>query len=163
VRVVPLGTLLCLTLFAADSFKKPGERQRAPDFELNDAAGSEVRLSTYNGKVVLLDFWATWCIPCKTQIPWFVEFEQKYKDQGFAVLGISMDKGGWTTVKPYIERVGINYRIVLGDTRTQYKYGDLDSLPVSFLIDREQRVAAIHIGLASKKRVEDQIRKLLTE
>ncbi len=76
----------------------------APDFALKDRDGATVHLSDYKGKVVMLDFWATWCGPCKIEIPWFMEFEQQYKDKGFAVLGVSMDEGGWDDVKPYIER-----------------------------------------------------------
>ena len=162
-RLVVLATLLGFTILGTDSAAKPEERQRAPDFALVDSEGTEIRLSAYKGKVVLLDFWATWCVPCKTQIPWFAEFEERYRDQGFLVVGISMDKKGWTAVNPYLNRFGIHYRVVLGDARTRYKYGDLDSLPVTFLIDREQRVAATHIGLVNKKKVENQIRQLLSE
>src|SRR5208283_5292529 len=89
----------------------------APDFALKDRDGATVHLSDYKGKVVMLDFWATWCGPCKIEIPWFMEFEQQYKDKGFAVLGVSMDEGGWDEVKPYIEERKINYRILLGDDK----------------------------------------------
>ena len=75
--------------------KEEKTRRVAPDFALKDADGKTVRLADYRGKVVLLDFWATWCGPCKMEIPWFMEFERKYKDRGFAVLGISMDDDGW--------------------------------------------------------------------
>lgn len=146
---------------SAESLIKEADRKRAPDFELADAEGKTVRLSDYPAKVVLVDFWATWCVPCKAEIPWFNEFEQKYKDQGFAVVGISRDEDGWTKVKPFVERLRINYRILMGDARTAYKYGNVDGLPVAFLVDRERRVAAIHFGLVSKKKVEEEIRKLL--
>src|SRR5947208_1985561 len=78
------------------------ERQQAPDFTLKDATGTAVKLSDYRGKVVLLNFWATWCGPCKIEIPWFIDFQQQYKDRDFAVLGISMDDDGWQSVKPYV-------------------------------------------------------------
>src|ERR1700723_1449294 len=77
-------------------------RKAAPDFSLTDANGSPVKLSDYKGKVVLLNFWATWCGPCKIEIPWFMDFEQTYKDKNFAVLGVSLDEDGWDSVKPYI-------------------------------------------------------------
>jgi len=148
-------------LFAAESLIKETERKKAPDFELPDADGKLARLSEYQGKVVLVDFWATWCVPCKTEIPWFNEFEQKYRGQGFSVVGIARDQEGWTKVKPFIERMHMDYRVVLGDARTAYKYGRVDGLPVTFLVDRERRVAAVHFGLVNKKRVEQEIQKLL--
>jgi cytochrome c biogenesis protein CcmG/thiol:disulfide interchange protein DsbE len=92
--------------------KKPvraaSERKAAPEFTLKDSNGTTVKLSDYKGKVVLLNFWATWCGPCKIEIPWFVEFEQKFKDQGFSVVGVSMDEEGWDIVKPYITDRKIN-------------------------------------------------------
>ena len=87
--------------------KDSGQRKAAPDFELKDANGKVVHLSDYKGKVVLLDFWATWCGPCGIEIPWFIEFQRKYKDRGFTVLGVSMDDStkthsAWEDVKPYV-------------------------------------------------------------
>ncbi len=79
-----------------------GERKPAPNFVLTDAKGDTINLSTYKGNVVLLDFWATWCGGCKTEIPWYMEFDAKYKDRGLAVIGVSMDEDGWKTVKPFL-------------------------------------------------------------
>jgi len=131
--------------------KPDHERKPAPDFTLRDSNGSQVKLSDYRGKVVLLDFWATWCGPCKVEIPWFMEFEKTYKDQGFAVLGVSMDEDGWNAVKPYIQEHKMNYRVLLGDDATSQIYGGLDSLPTTFLIDRAGRIAKVHIGLETGK------------
>ena len=94
--------------------KAEKERKPAPEFALKDATGKTVKLSDYRGKVVLLNFWATWCGPCKIEIPWFMDFEQTYKDKNFAVLGISLDEDGWDAVKPFIEQKKINYRVVIG-------------------------------------------------
>lgn len=116
--------------------KAEDKRQAAPDFALKDVNGKTVHLSDYRGKVVLLDFWATWCGPCKMEIPWFMEFERKYKDRGFAVLGVSMDDDGWQAVKPFIQDLGMNYRVVLGDDKTGDLYGGIEALPTAFLIDR---------------------------
>src|SRR5271170_1670485 len=85
------------------------DRRPAPAFVLTDAAGKKVKLSDYRGKVVLLDFWATWCHGCKKEIPWFSEFERKYGSQGFAVVGVSLDDGGWPVVKPFIKTARVPY------------------------------------------------------
>src|SRR5271155_4161003 len=89
------------------------DRKAAANFALADANGAPVKLSDYKGKVVLLNFWATWCGPCKVEIPWFIEFEKTYKDRGFATLGVSLDEDGWESVKPYIAQKKINYRVVI--------------------------------------------------
>ena len=131
--------------------KPEKDRKAAPDFTLKDANGASVKLSDYKGKVVLLDFWATWCGPCKIEIPWFIEFEQTYKDKGFAVVGVSMDEDGWSVVKPYIQERKVNYRVLLGTEMLSQLYGGLDALPSTFLIDRTGRIASVHIGLSSGK------------
>jgi peroxiredoxin len=141
--------------------KPEKDRKTAPDFLLKDSNGATVKLSDYRGKVVLLNFWATWCGPCKIEIPWFMDFEQKYKDQGFAVLGVSMDEDGWDAVKPYISTKKINYRVVMGDDSTGNLYGGIDSLPSTFVIDRDGKVASVHIGLVSKKDYEVEILHLI--
>jgi thiol-disulfide isomerase/thioredoxin len=161
-----LRILLCLVLLGAaslkaDSLVKENERRRAPTFELQDADGDTARISDYKSKVVLINFWATWCVPCKEEIPWFIEFEQKYKDEGFAVIGIDRDETGWSVARPYMQKMGMNYRVVIGDARTAYKYGGVGTLPVSFLVDRRGRVAALHFGLVSRKKVEGEILTLL--
>ena len=145
----------------AASVKPAGERRAAPDFALKDADGKTVHLSEYRGKVVLLDFWATWCDPCRLEIPWFMDLERKNKDRGFEVLGVSMDDEGWEVVKPFMKSVGMNYRVVIGNDETTQMYGGVDSLPSTFLIDRQGKIAAIHIGLASRKVFEDGVEELL--
>jgi peroxiredoxin len=141
--------------------KPDKDRKKAPDFTLKDSNGTAVKLSDYRGKVVLLNFWATWCGPCKIEIPWFMDFEQRFKDNGFSVLGVSMDDDGWEAVKPYLENRKVNYRIVMGDETVGNLYGGIESLPTTFLIDREGRVAQTHIGLVSKKDYEMEIAHLL--
>mgnify|MGYP005847179913 CR=1 FL=1 len=137
------------------------ERKRAPDFALNDSTGKTVRLSDYKGKVVLLNFWATWCGPCKFEIPWFMEFEQKYKDRGFAVLGVAMDDEGWDIVKPYIERMKVNYRVMVATAGVDRAYGEIESLPTTVLIDRDGHVAAQHVGMKNRSEFEVDIEQLL--
>ena len=128
---------------------------------MQDADGNVARIADYKGRVVLINFWATWCVPYKEEIPWFIEFERKFKDEGFAVIGIGRDASGWEVARPYMRKMRMNYRVVIGDSRTAYKYGGVDSLPATFLIDKQGRVAAIHFGLVSRKKVEEEIQKLL--
>jgi thiol-disulfide isomerase/thioredoxin len=142
--------------------KSEKDRKVAPDFALKDASGATVKLSDYKGKVILLDFWATWCGPCKIEIPWFIEFEQSYKDKGFSVVGVSMDEDGWNVVKPYIQERKVNYRILLGTEQVGQLYGGVDSLPTTFLIDRSGKIAAVHIGLETgKDGFQNEINRLL--
>ncbi len=142
--------------------KPDKDRKDAPEFALKDSNGQTVHLTDYKGKVVLLDFWATWCGPCKVEIPWFIEFEQQFKDRGFAVLGVSMDEDGWDAVKPYIEDHKINYRVMLGNEQVSDIYGGLDSLPTTLLIDRQGKIASVHIGLSlGKEEFRDDIDHLL--
>jgi peroxiredoxin len=141
--------------------KPPKDRKAAPIFTLKDSSGADLRLSEYKGKVVLLNFWATWCGPCKVEMPWFVEFEQTYKDRGFGVIGVSMDEEGWDVVKPYLATKHINYRVVVGTEQLSKSYDGVESLPTTFLIDRDGRIASVHTGLVSKGEYEREIQQLL--
>jgi thiol-disulfide isomerase/thioredoxin len=141
--------------------KAAGARKVAPDFTLKDVNGQPVKLNDFKGKVVLLNFWATWCGPCKIEIPWFIEFERTYKDRGFAVIGVALDEEGWEVVKPYIEMRRVNYRVVLGNPQVEQLYGGVESIPMSFVLDREGRVARTHLGLVSKKEYVNDIEQLL--
>jgi len=137
------------------------DREMAPDFTLNDASGDPFTLSALRGKVVLLNFWATWCVPCKVEIPWFIELQKSRKSAGLEVLGISLDDDGWKSVKPYLEKKKINYRVVVGTEEVSELYGGIDSLPTTFIIDRGGRVASEHMGLVGKNEYQDEIVKLL--
>jgi peroxiredoxin len=143
--------------------KSQAQRKPAPNFTLKDADGNAVNLTDYRGKVVLVNFWATWCGPCEAEIPWFIEFEKKYKDQGFAVLGVSMDDDGWKSVRPYMASHKINYRVVIGSEVVSQQFGEIDSLPTSFVLDREGRIASNHVGLIDKVDYQNEIVKLLQD
>jgi peroxiredoxin len=145
----------------ASPLKTVDKRNAAPNFSLKDVNGQTVQLSDFKGKVVLLNFWATWCAPCRIEIPWFKEFERTMKDKGFAVIGVAMDDEGWEVVKPYLEENQVNYRVVMGTESMANLYGGVTALPITFLIDREGRIAATHVGLVSKKDYEREIRELL--
>ena len=146
---------------SAASVKAEKERRAAPDFALKDAEGKLVHLSDYRGKVVLLDFWATWCGPCKIEIPWFMDFQRQNQEKGLVVLGVSMDDEGWEIVKPYLASMKVNYRVVIGNDHTAQLYGGVDALPTTFLIDRDGKIAAVHVGLVDRKDFENGIDQLL--
>jgi cytochrome c biogenesis protein CcmG/thiol:disulfide interchange protein DsbE len=159
--IAVLTTACSTSSVKAANVKPDKERHEAPEFALKDADGKLVHLSDYKGKVVLLDFWATWCGPCKIEIPWFMELQRAKKDKGFEVLGVAMDDEGWETVKPFLADLGVNYRVVMGNDRTAQLYGGVDALPTTFLIDRAGKIAAVHVGLASKKDIVDGVEQLL--
>jgi peroxiredoxin len=145
----------------AASVKPDKDRHEAPDFSLKDADGKTVQLADYKGKVVLLNFWATWCGPCRLEIPWFMDMQRQNKDKGFEVLGVAMDDEGWEAVKPFLAELKVNYRVVIGDDSTTRKYGGVDALPTTFLIDRGGKIAAVHVGLASRKEYEEDVNELV--
>ena len=135
-------------------------RKTAPDFTLNDSKGEPIKLSNYKGKIVLLDFWATWCHGCKTEIPWYMEFARKYKDSGLAVIGVSMDDDGWKSVKPFLEENKLNYPVVIGNADLGKLY-QVDNMPVTLLIDRDGKIADSHAGVVGKIVFENEIQTLL--
>jgi peroxiredoxin len=137
------------------------DRKTAPDFSLKDGDGKLVKLADYRGKVVLVNFWATWCGPCQEEIPWFKDFQRDYKDRNFTVLGLSVDEDGWKAIKPYLAKNNLNYPVVLADDRVQMLYGNVENLPTSFVLDQQGRVASHHIGLVSKKTYREEILGLL--
>lgn len=165
-----LATALAIGLISCERASEPAgaaklkaehTRNEAADFALEDANGQTLKLSDLRGKVVLLNFWATWCGPCKIEIPWFVEMEREFKDQGFAVLGVSMDEDGWKAVKPFMQDMKVNYRMVLGTEEMAQLYGGVEALPTSFILDRNGKVASVHMGVVSRKVFEEEIRALL--
>jgi len=141
--------------------KAEKDRKQAPDFALKDVTGQTVKLSDYRGKVVLLNFWATWCEPCQEEIPWFIDFQQSLKDRNFEVLGVSMDDDGCDSVKPFLAKYKLNYRVVIGTEELSGKFGGIDALPTTYIIDREGRVAVAHVGLVSRKTYQNDIFNLL--
>jgi peroxiredoxin len=137
------------------------EPRHAPNFALPDAQGNEIKLSDLKGKVVLLNFWATWCGPCKIEMPWFVEFQREYKDKGFAVVAVSLDEEGWEVVKPFAEGLKLNFPVVVGDDELAGKFGGIAALPTTFIIDKEGKIVATHTGLVSKSDYKEEIESLL--
>jgi peroxiredoxin len=145
---------------ACDAKPKPANL----NFVLKDSAGKDFNLAAHKGKVILLDFWATWCPPCKVEIPWFVEFQEKYGPKGFIVIGVSVDDPA-DTLKPFGEKYKVNYPMLVGDGRSDIKgprgYNAAWGLPKTFVIGRDGNICKTHVGLSVKEHFEQQIKSLL--
>jgi thiol-disulfide isomerase/thioredoxin len=134
------------------------------NFVLKDGAGHDFNLASQKGRVILLDFWATWCPPCKVEIPWFVEFQSKYGPRGFAAIGVSVDDP-LAKLKPFSDQYKMNYPVLLGDGRDDMKgpkaFDAGYVLPKTFVIGRDGRICKAHLGLSSKDTFEQEIKALL--
>jgi thiol-disulfide isomerase/thioredoxin len=141
----------------------PADAKAAPlDFTMKDVSGKDVTLAEFKGKVILLDFWATWCGPCKVEIPGFVEFQNKYGRRGFQVIGISVDDTA-KQLEPYVAELKMNYPVLigLGHDDVQDAYGPLLGIPTTFLISRDGKICATHAGFTDKETFEHEIKALL--
>jgi peroxiredoxin len=137
-----------------------GDRIPAPDFALTDANGKPIRLSEMKGKIVLVNFWATWCGGCQIEIPWFRDFHSRYRKAGLETIGVSLDSDGWTSVRPYLKEKPIAYTIVIGDEGLAKKF-KVTAMPVTVLIDRQGKMAAVHSGIVAKATYQAEIESLL--
>jgi len=135
----------------------------APDFSLASVDGkATLKLSDYKGKAVLLNFWATWCEPCKIEMPWFVELQKQYGPQGLQVLGVAMDDTDPKDISEFAHKMGVNYPIVVGKEAVGDQYGGIPYLPSTFYIDRDGKVIDRVYGLVSRSEIEDDIKKALS-
>src|SRR5450755_1622951 len=133
----------------------------APDFDLASLDGKRVKLSDFRGKAVLLNFWATWCAPCKEEMPWFVDLQKKYAGDGLVVVGVAMDDSDASKIAEFTGEMGVNYPVLLGTDKVSDDYGNVDFLPTSFYIDRDGKFVGKGVGLLGRKEVEDNIQKAL--
>ena len=161
VVVAVLAVAMQVSCRSSQSGSAPGAiHSDAPDFSLQDVDGKPLTLSANRGKVVLLNFWATWCTPCRAEIPEFERFQTTYGQQGLQVVGISMDDDA-KPVREFSQQLKMNYPVALGNDKLAQSYGGVLGLPVSFLIGRDGRIAAKYVGAAEIPVVEQEIKTLL--
>jgi cytochrome c biogenesis protein CcmG/thiol:disulfide interchange protein DsbE len=153
----------------------PLKGKPAPAFALEDMNGKKVSLSSYRGKAVLINFWATWCAPCKIETPWLIELRNKYAGQGFEILGIDTegddlkpgDTAGWAKnkaeVAKFVQQEKMPYPVLINGDSISTPYGGLDELPTSFFVDRKGTVVAAQLGLTSESNIESNIKTALTQ
>ena len=133
----------------------------APDFTLESLEGRNMRLSDFRGKAVLLNFWATWCSPCKIEMPWFIELQNEYASQGLQIVGVAMDDSSREDIAKFAKDMGVNYPVLIGKEAVGDAYGGVPALPESFFIGRDGKIVDKIIGLRGKGDIEDAIRKAL--
>ena len=159
----------------APQYVSPLKGKPAPDFTLQDLSGKKVSLADFKGKALLINFWATWCGPCKVETPWLVELRNQYAAKGFEVLGISAegddlqpgDKEGWAkdkaAIAKFVKEEKMPYPVLIDGDSISKPYGGIDAMPTSFYVDRSGNVVSVQLGLTSKDEMEANIRKSLGE
>lgn len=136
-------------------------KQKAPNFSLTTASGDTVELARLKGKVVLVNFWATWCGPCRKEIPGFLEVYKKYKSKGLEIVGISLDQKGFEVVTPFVKKNEISYPNVVDDGKLAEAYGGIRAIPTSFLVGKDGNIVKKHVGMLRKQDLERLISGLL--
>lgn len=164
---VLVAGMLFFGLHMARRAKGPGppdiKGQAAPEFELTSLDGKKVRLTDFKGKAVLLNFWATYCQPCKIEMPWFVQLQNKYGTEGLQVIGIAMDDASETDISKFARELGVNYPILLGKEDTGQAYGGIPFLPTTFYIGRNGKVVDKVFGLKGRAEIEESVKKALSD
>jgi peroxiredoxin len=139
-----------------------GAGKQAPDFTLKSLDGKSIRLSDFRGKAVLLNFWATWCQPCKIEMPWFADLQNKYGSQGLQVLGVAFDDDASTDeLAKFSKDLGVNYPVLIGQEAVENAYGGVPVLPITLYIDRDGKIIDKVFGLKGKGEIEENIKKAL--
>ena len=165
--------LIALFIYVADhTSRRPNLRattvmadesqtKAAPQFELDTLDGRTVRLSDFRGKAVVLNFWATFCSPCKIETPWLAELYSNYKGQGLEIIGVSLDDGGRKTIEQFVKKMKVNYPVVIGNHFVADNYGGVRFIPQTFFIDRRGNIVNHTLGLGTKSDLENEIKQLL--
>jgi thiol-disulfide isomerase/thioredoxin len=166
--MVLIGVLLLFSSVSCDAGESSGKgaatvgtKGNAPNFVLKTSSGTDVELKKLSGKVVVVNFWATWCGPCRAEIPGMLEVYDKYKGKGLEIVGISLDQNGWRVITPFVERMKITYPVVWDQGEVAMAYGGIQAIPTTFIIDRDGDVVKRHMGYLSKEAFEQAIQPYL--
>jgi len=138
-----------------------GEARKAPAWKLTDLDGKAVSSADFEGKVILLDFWATWCPPCRMMIPGMVELQETYREKGLVIIGVSLDEQGPEVVRKFNKEFNVNYTSLMGTEKVVEDFGGIRGIPTSFLIDRDGNIVRKHVGYLPKEKLETDIKPLL--
>jgi peroxiredoxin len=153
-------SIIAMALLAGCTDRGAHLDSMAADFSLQDMSGKTIKLSDYKGKVVLLEFWATWCPPCRASVPGLEKLHKAYKDKGLVLLAVSMDEGGWDEVRSFIKESGITYTILKGTEDVAKKY-QVRSIPMMLVLDKEGKISKRYLGMGSDEDLEKDIKASL--
>jgi thiol-disulfide isomerase/thioredoxin len=159
-RLIGVCAALCL---ASVCFAEPVEPTPAPAWKLLDVDGHEVNFDQFKGKVVVIDFWATWCTPCRAEIPGYIALQEKYRAKDLVIIGMSVDRQGPKVVKKFMSDHKMNYVVVMADDDVQSAFGDMPGIPTTFIIDREGRIRDRKVGAMDAATYEQTLLKYLDE
>ncbi|MBD3426673.1 MAG: redoxin domain-containing protein [Candidatus Omnitrophica bacterium] len=161
--ILPLVMLILLAggVLSCQSSSAVSDGQTAPDFTLKDISGNDFSLSNTEGKVVILDFWATWCPPCRMEVPHFEALYRRYKSEGLVIVGVSLDRAGAAPVREFAREADVSYPLVMGDQATVSAYGGIRGIPTTFIIDRQGRIVEKVVGYRDREFFESRIKDLL--
>lgn len=143
--------------------KKDKQLKEAPDFTLEKMNGEMFTLSEHKNQVIVLNIWATWCPPCRKEIPGFIELQKQLQDKGVLFVGISVDREGWEVVRPFVKKYGINYPIMVDDGTIFKKYGPFRGIPTTFIINKKGKVEYVALGMINMKKLEKVLKKLAAQ
>lgn len=160
-RILNVILISVLLLFVSTGVILAQKGSKAPDFILKTSDGKTLQLAGLKGKVVVVNFWATWCGPCRAEMPGFLQAYDKLKQKGLEIVGIALDEGGWDDVSPFVKKMNVKYPIVLGNTSVTNAYGGIDAIPSTFIIDRQGNLVDKHVGYMSKDEFEKKLKDLL--
>lgn len=172
--IVAVCIVVALLIYAGARYSRPtaaaeaaavkvsdSQGSAAPEFQLASLSGQNVKLSDYRGKAVLLNFWATWCAPCKIEMPWFVDLYKQYQPQGLEIVGVAMDDSGHDEIERFVKEMKVNYTILQGTEKVGDAYGGVQFLPETFIIDRNGKIVKTLFGIHSQSDFEDAIKQAL--